>query len=86
VTDDIVIAPSPSVAVDQAAERRRRTSTEPTPIATTPMTAISSMSAPVNARPPLEVVGVVETEEEVVAATPSAGALLMPVVAVVQPV
>jgi hypothetical protein len=58
--------------------------TDPTPIATTPMTAISSMSAPVKANPPLEVVGVVETDE--VVAAPSAGVLTMPVVGVVQPV
>jgi hypothetical protein len=52
------------------------------------MTAISSMSAPVKARPP-ELVGVVVTDD-VVAAGPSAGALagevVMPVVGVVHPV
>ena len=35
----------------QAVRRRLRTSTVPTPMATTPMTAISSMSAPVKASP-----------------------------------
>jgi hypothetical protein len=88
VTDDIPIAPSPSVEKNQAVRRRPRTSTAPTPIATTPMTAISSMSAPVKARPP-ELVGVVVTDD-VVAAGPSAGALagevVMPVVGVVHPV
>ncbi len=57
-------------------------------MATTPMTAISSMSAPVNASPPEVVVGVVETDD--VVAAPSAGALedpdVIPVVAVVHPV
>jgi hypothetical protein len=88
VTDDIPIDPSPSVnEPDQAVRRRPRTSSAPTPIATTPMIAISSMSAPVNARPLEVVVGVVETDD--VVAGPSAGALagaVMPVVGVVQPV
>jgi hypothetical protein len=56
-------------------------------MATTPMTAISSMSAPVNASPP-EVVGVVDTVGAV--AGPSAGALagavVTNVVGVVKPV
>jgi hypothetical protein len=53
------------------------------------MTAISSMSAPVKARPPDEV-GVVVTDDVVAGAGPSAGALagavVMPVVGVVHPV
>ena len=52
------------------------------------MIAISSMSAPVNARPLDVVVGVVETDD--VVAGPSAGALagalVMPAGGVVQPV
>jgi hypothetical protein len=54
------------------------------------MTAISSMSAPVNARP-LDDVGVVLTTLAVVAGLPpsdgvAAGVVVMPVVGVVQPV
>lgn len=56
-------------------------------MATTPMTAISSMSAPVKASPPD--VGVLETFEAVVAGDPpsdgvAAGVVVMPVVGVVQ--
>jgi hypothetical protein len=57
-------------------------------MATTPMTAISSMSAPVNASP-LDV-GVLTTFAVVAGDPPSdgvaAGVVLMPVVGVVQPV
>jgi hypothetical protein len=86
----MLIAPSPSVNVDQAVRRRPRTRTAPTPIATTPMIAISSMSAPVNASPLDEVV-----LAAVFAPSVTAGLLagvagvaggVTPVVGVVQPV
>jgi hypothetical protein len=87
VTDDIPIAPSPSVKKGQAVRRRPRTRTAPTPIATTPMIAISSMSAPVKASP-LEVGAV--AADVVVGPGPSAGALdgpvVIPVFGGVQPV
>jgi hypothetical protein len=56
-------------------------------MATTPMTAISSMSAPVNASPPDDV-GVVDTVGAVAgpSAGAMAGALVTAVVGVVQPV
>jgi hypothetical protein len=58
-------------------------------MATTPMTAISSMSAPVNASPPDDE-GVLTTFAVVAGDPPSdgtaAGVVVMPVVGVVQPV
>jgi hypothetical protein len=59
-------------------------------MATTPMIAISSMSAPVKASP-LELTGAVDVVEAVVAGDPpsdgvTAGVEVMPVVGVVQPV
>jgi hypothetical protein len=59
-------------------------------MATTPMTAISSMSAPVNASP-LDDCGVLTVDAAVVAGDPpsdgvAAGVVVMPVVGVVQPV
>jgi hypothetical protein len=81
VTADIRCSPLAENFEDQAVRRRLRTSTAPTPIAATPMSAISSMSAPVKASP----LGEVVTPALDGVAGPLPDEVVMPVAGDVQP-